>query len=58
MNNLKVIKTFKDINFDTNYRPLVICDIDHTFIREKFDVNYFSKNLFLILKKKMVKIML
>jgi hypothetical protein len=28
-----VINTFKNIIFDKNKKPIVICDIDHTFIR-------------------------
>jgi hypothetical protein len=39
----KVIKTFNDVNFDNNFKPLVICDIDHTFIRCSHNLDHFRK---------------
>jgi hypothetical protein len=36
-----IINTFKTITFPEGKKPLVICDIDHTFIRPKFDYNYY-----------------
>jgi hypothetical protein len=40
--NFRVINSFNDVKlFD--YKPLVICDIDHTFIRCTYDLEYFRK---------------
>ncbi len=36
-----IINTFKTITFPEGKKPLVICDIDHTFIRPKFDYNFY-----------------
>lgn len=39
----KVIKSFKDVILDlTTSKPLVICDIDHTFIRCEFTLQHFK----------------
>ncbi len=35
------INTFNDIKFNKDTKPLVICDIDHTFIRCLHDLQYF-----------------
>ena len=40
-----VINTFKNIAFDNQKKPLVICDIDHTFIRPKYDYDYYYNKL-------------
>ena len=42
-NKFKIINTFKDVIIDTSFssKPLVICDIDHTFIKCLYDINYF-----------------
>jgi hypothetical protein len=34
-----IINTFKNIYFPEDINPIVICDIDHTFIRPKRDYN-------------------
>ncbi len=40
--NFRVIKTFNDVKlYET--KPLVICDIDHTFIRCSYGVDHFRK---------------
>jgi hypothetical protein len=36
-----IINTFKTITFPEGKIPLVICDIDKTFIRSKFDYNHY-----------------
>lgn len=41
-----IIKTFKDVKLDDNVKPLVICDIDHTFIRCSQSVEYFRNILY------------
>lgn len=33
MKPIIIINTFKTVQFDDNKRPLIICDIDHTFLR-------------------------
>lgn len=43
--NFQIIKTFNDVTFDEVNRPLVICDIDHTFIKCLHDIDYFHKML-------------
>ena len=43
MIKLTVITSFKNIIFDNEKKPIVICDIDNTFIRPKFDYNYYYK---------------
>ena len=40
-----IINTFKTITFPEGKKPLVICDIDQTFIRPKFDYNYYYQQL-------------
>lgn len=40
-----VIKSFNEVKFDDNYKPLVICDIDHTFIRGSYELDDFRKSL-------------
>jgi hypothetical protein len=40
-----VIKTFKDIIFQDNLKPLVICDIDHTFMGCSFTIDECRKIL-------------
>jgi hypothetical protein len=39
----RVIKTFNDVNLDDASKPLVICDIDHTFIRCSHGLDHFRK---------------
>lgn len=41
--NFNVIKTFNDVKLDEHYKPLVICDIDHTFIRCSYGVHHFRE---------------
>jgi hypothetical protein len=41
--NFSVIKSFNDVTFIDNYKPLVICDIDHTFIRCSYGLDHFRK---------------
>jgi hypothetical protein len=36
-----IINTFKAITFPEDKKPLVICDIDKTFLRPKFDYNFY-----------------
>jgi hypothetical protein len=43
--HLRVIKTFNDVKLDENCKPLVICDIDHTFIRCSYGLDHFRKIL-------------
>ena len=43
--NFSVIKSFNDVKLDENYKPLVICDIDHTFIRCSYGLDHFRKIL-------------
>ena len=43
--HLRVIKTFNDVKLDDNCKPLVICDIDHTFIRCSYGLDHFRKIL-------------
>lgn len=37
MKKIPIINSFKSVVFDTSKNPLVICDIDHTFIKCAFD---------------------
>ena len=41
--NFSVIKSFNEVKLDENYKPLVICDIDHTFIRCSHGLDHFRK---------------
>jgi hypothetical protein len=41
-----VITTFNDVKLDETCKPLVICDIDHTFIRCLHSLEYFRKILY------------
>lgn len=43
--NFRVIQSFKDVQFDEGLKPLVICDIDHTFIRSSHELDHFRKML-------------
>jgi len=36
-----IINTFKTIKFDEEKKPIVICDIDKTFIRPEYDYDYY-----------------
>lgn len=40
--NFRVIKTFNDVKLYDN-KPLVICDIDHTFIRCSYEIDHFRE---------------
>ena len=42
---LTAIKTFNDVNLNNVSKPLVICDIDHTFIRCSYGLDHFRKIL-------------
>jgi hypothetical protein len=46
MGPITIINTFNDIKFDKNIKPLVICDIDHTFMCCSYDLNYFREILY------------
>lgn len=41
--NFQVIQTFNDVKIYENLKPLIICDIDHTFIRCSYDIDHFRK---------------
>jgi hypothetical protein len=41
--HLRVIKTFNNVILDDSSKPLVICDIDHTFIRCSYGLDHFRK---------------
>ena len=43
--NFSVIKSFNEVKLDENYKPLIICDIDHTFIRCSHGLDHFRKIL-------------
>jgi hypothetical protein len=43
--HLRVIKTFNDVKLNDDSKPLVICDIDHTFIRCSYTLDHFRKIL-------------
>lgn len=45
MAKFTIIKTFKDVKFSEESKPLVICDIDHTFLRCSFDIDHFRNIL-------------
>jgi hypothetical protein len=38
---IPIINSFKSIQFDDTKKPLIICDIDHTFLRCLHDFNHF-----------------
>jgi hypothetical protein len=40
-NPVVIINTFKSVTFPENKKPIVICDIDKTFICPKFNYNYY-----------------
>lgn len=41
MKHIVIIDSFKAVNFNETKKPIVICDIDHTFIRSEFDYSYY-----------------
>lgn len=45
MKTIYIIDSFKSIDFDESKKPLVICDIDHTFLRSIFDYQYYYDKL-------------
>jgi predicted secreted acid phosphatase len=45
MSSFKAINTFKNIKFDNNIKPLVICDIDHTVIKPKYNIQHYRNKL-------------
>lgn len=45
MKPVLIIDTFKTVSFHENKKPIVICDIDHTFLRPKFDYNYYYEKM-------------
>lgn len=45
MGPFTIIKTFNDVKFDKEMKPLVICDIDHTFMRCLHDLEHFRQIL-------------
>jgi len=47
MKPIIIIDSFKTVVFHNSNKPLVICDIDHTFIRSEFDYSFYND----ILKK-------
>jgi hypothetical protein len=42
LNNISIIRTFNDVKLNKT-KPLVICDIDHTFIRCSHNLDHFRK---------------
>ena len=46
MGTFTIINTFNDVKFDNNFKPLVICDIDHTFMRCSYDLEHFRQILY------------
>ncbi len=40
--NFRVINSFHDVTFDESLKPLVICDIDFTFIRPLENIDYYE----------------
>lgn len=45
MKPIIIINTFKTVLFEKNKKPIVICDIDHTFLRPKFDYSFYYEQL-------------
>lgn len=45
MAKIAIINTFNNVLLDEGIKPLVICDIDNTFIRCEFDLDYFRNIL-------------
>lgn len=43
MGPITIINTFNSVKFDTESKPLVICDIDHTFMRCYYNLEHFRK---------------
>lgn len=46
MGAFTIINTFNDVKFDNNIKPLVICDIDHTFMRCSYNLEHFRQILY------------
>jgi len=46
LKSFNVIRTFNDVKLDDNVKPLVICDIDHTFIRCSQNLDHFRNILY------------
>jgi hypothetical protein len=51
MDQFTIIKTFNDVKFNKDLKPLVICDIDHTFMRCLHDLEHFREMLNIDYKK-------
>lgn len=45
MSHFKAITSFKNITFDENKKPLVICDIDLTVIKPEKDIDHYRKSV-------------
>jgi hypothetical protein len=45
MGPITIINTFNHVKFDVESKPLVICDIDHTFMRCSYDLEHFRQIL-------------
>ena len=45
MKPIIIINTFKAVGFHNSKKPIVICDIDHTFIRSEFDYPYYKDKM-------------
>lgn len=45
MGPITIINTFNHVKFNKETKPLVICDIDHTFMRCSYDLEYFHQLL-------------
>lgn len=45
MKPIVIIDSFKSVIFNNAKKPIVICDIDHTFIRSQFDYAYYKDKI-------------
>ena len=45
MKSVIIIDSFTKVQFDNQKKPLVICDIDYTFLQPKYDYDYYYKLL-------------
>jgi predicted secreted acid phosphatase len=45
MKPIVIIDSFKAVGFHNSKKPIVICDIDHTFIRSEFDYAYYKDKM-------------
>lgn len=45
MKPIIIIDSFKSVILNNSRKPIVICDIDHTFIRSEFDYSYYKDKM-------------